>query len=61
VRLGKYVLKDLLVSYQRTVGGANNDRYVLSVSYRLQDRVRVTYTNNDQGESRLKVEYDVGF
>ena len=61
VRLGKYFLKDLLVSYRRSVGGGEDDRYTMSLSYRLKSRLHVAYTTNEQNENRVKLTYDVGF
>jgi len=59
VRLGKYVLRDLLVSYQRSIGGGPDEQYTLSISYRLRDQLRIAYTTNELGESRVKVTYDI--
>lgn len=61
VRLGKYLVKDLLVSYQHSVGGGGDDRYQLSLSYRLKNRVFVAYTTNERNENRVKLTYDVPF
>jgi hypothetical protein len=61
VRLGKYLVKDLLVSYQHSVGGSGDDRYQLSLSYRLKNRVFVAYTTNERNENRVKLTYDVPF
>jgi hypothetical protein len=61
VRVGKYLVKDLLVSYQHSVGGGGDDRYQLSLSYRLKNRVLVAYTTNERNENRVKLTYDVPF
>ncbi len=58
-RLGKYIVDDLLLSYERSVGGADEDSYDLSLSYRLKNRLRVAYTTNQRGENRVKLSYDV--
>ena len=59
IQLGKYLIKDLLVSYQTSVGAGDEDQYSLSLSYRLKNRVRVAYTTNERGDNRLKLSYDV--
>ncbi len=61
VRLGKYLIKDLLVSYQRSIAGGAGEQYLLSISYRLRDQFRVAYTTDELGHSRVKVTYDVDF
>ncbi len=61
VKLGKYLIKDLLVSYQRSIGGGAGEQYVLSISYKLRDQFRVAYTTDELGHSRVKVTYDVDF
>jgi hypothetical protein len=58
-RLGKYVVKDLLASYQHHVGGTGDDRYQLSLAYRLKNRLHVAYTTNERNESRIKLTYDL--
>ncbi|MCE5219651.1 translocation/assembly module TamB [bacterium] len=58
-RLGKYVVKDLLASYQHHVGAAGDDRYQFSLAYRLKNRVHVAYTTNERNESRIKLTYDL--
>jgi autotransporter translocation and assembly factor TamB len=61
IRLGKYLLKDLLVSYERSFGTAGIDEYDLSVSYRLKNRLRVAYTTDERGDHRIKLSYDMDF
>ncbi|NSW55810.1 MAG: translocation/assembly module TamB domain-containing protein [Armatimonadetes bacterium] len=61
IRLGKYLLKDLLVSYERSFGATGIDEYDLSVSYRLKNRLRVAYTTDERGDHRIKLSYDMDF
>ena len=59
--MGKYLLENLLVSYERFIGGGEADRYDMTVSYRLKNNVFVAYTTNERNESRVKLTYNVGF
>lgn len=55
IRLGKYLMEDLLVSYRTAFGGAD-DEYDLTVSYVIDDRTRVSYTTDERDRHRIQVE-----
>jgi hypothetical protein len=61
LRVGKYLIRNLEVSYRRSLGRAGGEGYLLGLSYRLKDRLHVTYTTNELGESRVQASYDTSF
>ncbi len=61
VRLGGYLIEDLLVTYQTSVIGATETDYSLEVSYKVEKRFELTYETNDRNDNRFLVEYVYGF
>ncbi len=61
VRLGGYLVEDLLVTYETSVYGATHDEYQLAVSYRVQRQFELTYQTNEESDHRLLVEYVYDF
>ncbi|MFW6156318.1 MAG: translocation/assembly module TamB domain-containing protein, partial [Armatimonadota bacterium] len=61
VRLGGYLVEDLLVTYETSVYGATHDEYQLGVSYRVQRQFELTYQTNEESDHRLLVEYVYDF
>jgi hypothetical protein len=55
IRLGKYLMEDLLVSYRTALGGPDGE-YDLSVSYVVSGSTRVSYTTDERDSHRLQVE-----
>jgi len=55
IRLGKYLMEDLLVSYRTAFGGVD-DEYDLTVSYVIDNRTRVSYTTDERDRHRIQVE-----
>jgi hypothetical protein len=55
IRIGKYLMEDLLVSY-RTAFGSGDDEYDITVSYEFGPKLRVSYTTDERSQSRLQVE-----
>jgi len=56
VKIGKYVVKDLLVTYE-TQTLAANDQWDLQVSYEITDQYRVSYQTDETSNNRMFVEY----
>ncbi len=55
VRIGKYVMKDLSVSYRHTVVAETTDKWDLSLSYELPRRLRFSYSTNESGEAQVRI------
>lgn len=55
IRIGKYLMEDLLVSYRTAFGGAG-DEYDLTVSYVVSDNTRVSYTTDERDSHRVQIE-----
>jgi|LSQX01.3.fsa_nt_gb hypothetical protein len=55
VRLGKYLLEELLVTYQRAIG-TGDDKYDLTVSYEVGRDWRVSYNTDETGRHRMQLE-----
>jgi autotransporter translocation and assembly factor TamB len=56
VKVGRYLLKDLLVTYQRSLSG-DQEGFDLAISYEVRDQVEVSYRTDESDEDRLLVEY----
>ncbi len=55
VRIGKYLVRDLSVSYRHTVISETTDEWDLSLSYQLPRRLGLSYTTNESGETQVRV------
>ncbi|MFP3904925.1 MAG: translocation/assembly module TamB domain-containing protein, partial [Armatimonadota bacterium] len=55
VKLGKYVMENLLVSYTSSVGDSA-DSYEVDISYEIARKIRVTYHTDEDQEERLQLE-----
>lgn len=60
VKVGKYVLENLLVTYERSLT-QGPEAYNLEVSYQMPSGVRVIYHRDELGDSRVRVGYTFGF
>jgi len=56
VRVGKYLLENLLVSYHRTAGGPE-DEFDLRLSYNVKERYQVTYQTDERARQQVNLEY----
>jgi hypothetical protein len=56
LRVGKYLVDNLLVSYMRTAGGPSEE-YDLRVSYKLRDKYQITWHADRRQSSQFAVEY----
>jgi hypothetical protein len=56
LRVGKYLLKNLLASYHRTAGGPE-DEFDLQLSYSIKDRYQVTYQTDEESRQQVRFEY----
>jgi len=56
LRVGKYLVKDLLVSYRRTAGGPEEE-YDLRVSYNVKGRYEVGWQSDERQRSEFAIEY----
>ncbi|MEA3401919.1 MAG: translocation/assembly module TamB domain-containing protein [Armatimonadota bacterium] len=56
VRLGGYVVEDLLVNYRTSVTGGT-ETYDVGVSYKVDRRYEVSYRTDETGDNRMFVEY----
>jgi len=56
LKVGRYLVKDLLVTYERPLGGPE-EKFDLGVSYKVGDQVEVTYQTDETNEDKLLVEY----
>jgi hypothetical protein len=55
LRVGKYLVKDLLVSYQRALGTGSLEDWSLSVSYEVSPGSVVSYDARSDGETRFMI------
>lgn len=56
MRVGKYLVDNLLLSYERGAGGPN-DEFDLRLSYALQDRYQATWHTDEDQRQEFTVEY----
>ncbi len=56
VKIGKYLVDDLLVTYEAGLAGTDQE-WEMSVSYSVADRYKVTYQADQTNDNRLFVEY----
>lgn len=54
VQVGKYIVRNLLVSYERPISG-NTDIFDLRLSYQLPGGLRVTYHNDERNIQRIEI------
>jgi hypothetical protein len=57
VRLGKYLVRNLLVSYRQSLGGEGKNQWWLAISYEVGPGTVVSYHTRDDGEERFSVGY----
>jgi len=57
VRLGGYLVEDLLVTYDTEVGAGQEQEYDIGVSYKVRDRFELSYRTDERGNNRMFVEY----
>jgi autotransporter translocation and assembly factor TamB len=55
LRVGKYLVKNLLVSYQRSLGTGSLEDWWLSVSYEVSPGNVVSYYARSDGETRFMI------
>ncbi|MHB8993744.1 MAG: hypothetical protein ACYC63_00670 [Armatimonadota bacterium] len=60
VQVGKYIVRNLLVSYEQPLAG-DTDVYDLRVSYQLPGGLRITYHNDERNDQRVEVGYSFTF
>ncbi|MEI6502166.1 MAG: translocation/assembly module TamB domain-containing protein, partial [Armatimonadota bacterium] len=60
VQIGKYVLRNFLVSYERPLT-SDVQRYDLRVSYELPGGLRISYHNDERNDQRVEVGYNFTF
>lgn len=60
LQVGKYVVQNLLVSYERPIG-ESVDQYDLRVSYQLPGGLRITYHNDERNDNRVEIGYTFTF
>lgn len=56
IKVGKYLIENLLVTYQASMLGVDNE-WEAAVSYQVSDRYKVSFQTNHLNNSRLFVEY----
>ncbi len=56
VRVGRYLVKDLLVTYQRSLTG-DEEAFDLEISYKIRDEVEVSYQTDETDEDKLLIQY----
>jgi len=61
VRIGKYVMEDLLVSYRHTVISETEDEWDLGLSYELPRKFRVSFTTNEENDTQFRISYTRSF
>lgn len=57
VRLGGYLIEDLLITYETSVYGATDTQYELGVSYKVERRFELTFETDEENDNRFLVEY----
>ncbi len=55
IRIGKYLVENLLVSY-RTALGTQDEEYDMTVSYEVGRSLRISYTTDERNRSRVQLE-----
>ncbi|MBM3473134.1 MAG: hypothetical protein FJX75_07710 [Armatimonadetes bacterium] len=60
LRVGKYLVKNLLVSYRRTAGGPDEE-YDLRVSYQVKGRYETSWHSDERRRSEFAVQYQWRF
>ncbi|MBU0609381.1 MAG: translocation/assembly module TamB, partial [Armatimonadetes bacterium] len=61
LQVGKYLLRNLLVTYERPLVESSGDRFDLRVSYELPHGLRITYHNDERGINQVEVGYSFTF
>ncbi len=61
VRIGKYVMEDLLVNYRHTVVSETEDEWDLGLSYELPRKFRVSFTTDEENDAQFRVSFTRGF
>ncbi len=61
VRLGKYVMENLLVNYRHTVVSETEDEWDLSLSYELPYRFRVSFATDEKSDTQFRISYSRSF
>jgi len=56
VKVGRYLVKDLLVTYQRSLTG-DEEAFDLEISYKIQNEVEVSYQTDETDEDKLLIQY----
>jgi autotransporter translocation and assembly factor TamB len=57
VRIGSYLVEDLLITYETGVYGGVDSDDKLKVSYRVERRFELTYETTERDGNRFLVEY----
>jgi len=61
VRIGKYVMEDLLVNYRHTVVSDTEDEWDLGLSYELPRKFRVSFTTDEESDIQFRISYTRSF
>ncbi|MCK4323274.1 MAG: translocation/assembly module TamB domain-containing protein, partial [Armatimonadetes bacterium] len=61
VRIGKYVMEDLLISYRHTVVSETEDEWDLGLSYELPRKFRVSFTTDEESDAQFRIGYSRSF
>ncbi len=61
VRIGKYVMEDLLVNYRHTVVSDTEDEWDLSLAYELPRKFRVSFSTDEKSDAQFRIGYTRGF
>ncbi len=57
VRIGGYLVENLLITYETSLVGHAETQYELEVSYKVDRRFELTYGTDSEGDNRFLVEY----
>ncbi len=57
VRIGGYLVENLLITYETSLVGHAETQYELEVSYKVQRQFELTYGTDSEGDNRFLVEY----
>jgi len=57
VQMGKYLVRNLLVSYRQALGAGDDNEWWLVISYEVVPGAVVSYHTRDDGEERFSVGY----
>jgi len=60
LRIGKYMIKNFLVTYHTVMGEFRNE-WEMGLSYELPRGLRVAFTTDDQNENLVQIEYTTNF